>query len=265
MMYRIALNLFLIGHLLGDFYLQSSNLAKSKKHFSLKLIIHCIIYFASMLVVSIPIFNCQIGICVFVTSLSHSIVDYIKCRKELENESIIYCVDQLIHVLIILLVLGFMFINGNQINYIPVIDEIVNSYTINVESITAWILMILVIFKPISVTLKILLSKYQPTSIALKSLLNNSQNQNEMSKAKESSGIPNAGSFIGMLERSIILMMLFAGEYGAIGFVLTAKSIARYKKLSEDIQFSEYYLLGTLLSTALVIFFYYLIIQTVTL
>ncbi|MDQ0360405.1 hypothetical protein [Breznakia pachnodae] len=63
-----------------------------------------------------------------------------------------------------------------------------------------------------------------------------------MSKAKESSGIPNAVSFIGMLERSIILMMLFAGEYGAIGFVLTEKSIARYKKLSEDIQFSEYYL-----------------------
>ena len=35
--------------------------------------------------------------------------------------------------------------------------------------------------------------------------------------------------------------------------LFTAKSIARYKKIADDPEFSEYYLLGTLLSAMLVI------------
>ena len=38
-------------------------------------------------------------------------------------------------------------------------------------------------------------------------------------------------------------------QYSAVGLVLTAKSIARYNKISEDPSFAEYYLPGTLLST----------------
>ena len=38
-----------------------------------------------------------------------------------------------------------------------------------------------------------------------------------------------------------------------IGLVLTAKSIARYDRISKDKDFAEYYLLGTLLSTAIAI------------
>ena len=53
--------------------------------------------------------------------------------------------------------------------------------------------------------------------------------------------------------------MLYAGQWTAIGFVLTAKSVARYNKISEDPQFAEYYLLGTLLSSLLIMVSYYLI------
>ncbi len=55
------------------------------------------------------------------------------------------------------------------------------------------------------------------------------------------------GFWIGVLEREIILILGVFGQYGAIGFVLTAKSIARYKQL-EDKKFAEKYLIGTLLS-----------------
>ena len=61
---------------------------------------------------------------------------------------------------------------------------------------------------------------------------------------------------IGIFERYIIFLLLFIGQYGAIGLVLTAKSIARYNKMTEDPQFAEYYLLGTLLSMALVMTIY---------
>lgn len=60
------------------------------------------------------------------------------------------------------------------------------------------------------------------------------------------------GSLIGILEREIILMLGLMQQFGAIGFVLTAKSLARYKQL-EDKDFAEKYLVGTLLSAFIAI------------
>jgi len=59
--------------------------------------------------------------------------------------------------------------------------------------------------------------------------------------------ITGAGRIIGMLERSIVFIFGLVGEYGAISFVLAAKSMARFKQLEER-QFAEYYLIGTLSS-----------------
>lgn len=50
-------------------------------------------------------------------------------------------------------------------------------------------------------------------------------------------------------------------QYAAMGLVLTAKSIARYDKITKDERFAEYYLLGTLLSTASVVLCKILILQ----
>lgn len=60
------------------------------------------------------------------------------------------------------------------------------------------------------------------------------------------------GSIIGKMERLIITMLVLCNQIGAIGFVLTAKSLARYKQLSEK-DFAEKYLVGTLTSTAIAI------------
>ncbi len=55
------------------------------------------------------------------------------------------------------------------------------------------------------------------------------------------------GWLIGMLERALVLLLLFYGELGSIGLIIAAKSLARFKQLDEK-EFAEYYLLGTLLS-----------------
>lgn len=62
-----------------------------------------------------------------------------------------------------------------------------------------------------------------------------------------------AGRMIGTIERIIMLFFLLIKQYSSVGLVLTAKSIARYNKISEDKEFAEYYLLGTLLSTICVL------------
>ena len=57
------------------------------------------------------------------------------------------------------------------------------------------------------------------------------------------------GDFIGTLERIIMVVLMSINQHSAVGLVLTAKSIARYDKISKDQEFAEHYLLGTLLST----------------
>lgn len=57
----------------------------------------------------------------------------------------------------------------------------------------------------------------------------------------------NTGRIIGMLERIFIYLFALSGQYAAIGFILTAKGIVRYKEFVNR-QFAEYVLIGTLLS-----------------
>lgn len=66
---------------------------------------------------------------------------------------------------------------------------------------------------------------------------------------------------LGNIERFIMILFLGYNQYSAIGLVLTAKSIARYDKISKEEDFAEYYLLGTLMSTACVVLCNLLILQ----
>ncbi len=63
----------------------------------------------------------------------------------------------------------------------------------------------------------------------------------------------NAGRIIGILERIIILFFIIIGQFAAVGFVITAKGVVRYKEL-EDRNFAEYVLIGTLMSSLLSMF-----------
>jgi len=60
----------------------------------------------------------------------------------------------------------------------------------------------------------------------------------------------NTGRIIGMLERIFIFIFTIAGQFAAVGFILTAKGVVRYQDF-KDRTFAEYVLIGTLLSTLL--------------
>ena len=88
------------------------------------------------------------------------------------------------------------------------------------------------IHKPANIMISKVIALYRPET------LQGEQNQDK-----------NAGRFIGTLERLIMTFFLVIRQYSAVGLVLTAKSIARYEKISKEQDFAEYYLIGTLLST----------------
>jgi hypothetical protein len=60
------------------------------------------------------------------------------------------------------------------------------------------------------------------------------------------------GRTIGVLERALALTLVYHGEFSALGLVIAAKSLARFKAL-EDREFAEYFLIGTLASLLLAV------------
>lgn len=63
----------------------------------------------------------------------------------------------------------------------------------------------------------------------------------------EAETVPAHGLAIGMLERWMVLLLVLASQWSAIGLVLAAKSLARFEEL-KDRKFAETYLVGTLAS-----------------
>jgi hypothetical protein len=60
-------------------------------------------------------------------------------------------------------------------------------------------------------------------------------------------GMAGSGRLIGVLERTVSLILILVGQWAAIAILIAAKSIARFDEL-KDRRFSEYYLIGTLTS-----------------
>jgi len=71
----------------------------------------------------------------------------------------------------------------------------------------------------------------------------------------ESSGLKDAGKYIGILERLFVFFFVITNFWEGIGFLLAAKSIFRFGDLKEknDVKLTEYILIGTLLSFGLAI------------
>jgi hypothetical protein len=60
------------------------------------------------------------------------------------------------------------------------------------------------------------------------------------------------GRMIGILERMLALTLVLLGQWGGLGLIMAAKSIARFRDL-EQREFGEYYLIGTLASLVLAV------------
>ena len=243
----------LIGHFLGDFYFQSDQLATKKLNDNIALLTHAMIYSLVLFTVSFIFYTQTFSFYFLLLCLSHLVVDYFKIvihKKEWIPHIYLYLLDQAMH--IILLFLYCYYINTfNAFHFRSWISIITNSNLQNIEIYISWLLLLIVVIQPASITIKTLLNGFQPTDTTSKE--NSEQSKN---------GIPKAGAFIGILERILIILMLSIKEYSSIGLGITAKSVVRYKKISEDPVFSEYYLLGTLLSTIIAVITYLLIIPS---
>ena len=68
----------------------------------------------------------------------------------------------------------------------------------------------------------------------------------QVGETQSCENIKNAGALIGNLERVLTIIFVIIGQYEAIGFIIAAKSILRFK--DTDTAKTEYVLAGTFLS-----------------
>ena len=245
-MFKLLLTLFILFHIIGDFYFQTDKISKKKNMQYKYVILHSIIYTTVFFVGSITIWSTQIVLVISILSVFHCIVDSLKYFyiKHINSPSklselALYSIDQSLHITSFLIAAAFAACKGYDVSLLPWIENMLVAINLSGWAALSWICILLIVCKPINISIKQMLVKYKPAQTN-----NNASN--------------NAGAFIGSLERIIIALLLSVGQYSAIGLVLTAKSVARYDKISKDQIFSEYYLLGTLLSTLFVIIVFFI-------
>ncbi|MBJ8349468.1 DUF3307 domain-containing protein [Streptococcus zalophi] len=222
------LSLTVFAHLLSDFHLQSQEMADKKVKRGKYLYWHYLGIAIPLIILSFVLYDYKIY---FLTVfISHVVIDYLKCYldniiKRKKAESLAFIIDQLLHLLsIIILYHSFSF------SYAP--DYLTTYYPLIQIS-----LFLILITKPVNIAFKIIFKKYQV-----------SEDDDNTKKT-----IAGAGGIIGNLERLAIGLFLIVGQITAIGFIFTAKSIARYDKIAKNQAFAEYYLIGSLFSIISVI------------
>ena len=248
-----------VFHTVGDFYSQTAGMAEAKKTKMKILIVHAFLYafFMGAVFAFAPFWNALI--CWAIISLSHFIID--KCRivyekKHEKKELISFIVDQILHVLIILGCFQ-LFMRGKT----GIVHRTLYTLT-GFRDVLVYISILSIIIKPASIFVSKVF-EYQAQK-AEKNTNNKTEDTEPVveksgggeskivktEEKKKGTSFLGAGTLIGVLERIIIVILVLLNEPGAIGFVLTAKSIARVSQLKED-EFAEKYLIGTLISVVI--------------
>lgn len=223
-------------HLLADFLFQTSAYSEKKRKMLKPLLLHCFIYFIIFEIVLLPILQFKklflLGV---IISVLHFLIIFTKNKLEKSFpqrrlQIWIFSINQLIH-FVILIGIYYIFNLANSVSNLYINLEGYENFKI----IILYISVFSIIYEPASVFIRKLFISISPKTYP-----------------KAYSEELKAGNIIGKLERTIIAILLLNNQFGLIGFVLTAKSIARFKQM-EDKNFAEKYLIGTLTSFLIVL------------
>ncbi|NBA87600.1 DUF3307 domain-containing protein [Emticicia sp. CRIBPO] len=211
----------LLAHALSDYFLQPSSWVEDKrihKIRSVKFYFHIAVTFVCVLV-----FTFNIWAAIFI-ALTHYLIDLSKIYLS-KNKFRFFIIDQLLHLVMILITWLFI------INGFKTIQGIIQQKEANIN-FWAIIMGYAVITFPLGVIIDIFIHRWR-------------MEIDNMTQDKVVS-LSEAGKWIGIMERILILTFILAGQFSAIGFLIAAKAILRFK--DSDLKQAEYVLIGTLMS-----------------
>ena len=214
----------LLAHLVSDFYLQTETSCKSKADNAFKsrhLYYHALITFACAWLFSLSIGYWWAALMI---AALHLIIDGLK--SVFKNVRSAFFIDQLLH---------FAVIIGTVVTFNK-IGEVAFPTWLPETKVLLWIMAFVFCLRPANFFIQ---NIFKEAKISVPT------------NGEENQSLPNAGHVIGNVERMLSLVFVLLGQYEAIGFLLAAKSLLRFRET--DTVKSEYVLVGTLLSFGIAI------------
>lgn len=213
----------LVAHLVSDFYLQTEKSCKNKADNAFKsrhLYIHSAITFACAWLLSM---SWGFWWAALLIALLHFLIDGLK--SVCKNVKGAFFIDQLLHLVVIVAV---------AVMYHHVCVVALPAWLPGTK-VLLWVLAFVFCLRPANFFIQ---NIFKEAHISVP-------------KGDDNQSLPNAGHVIGNMERMLTLVFVMLGQYEAIGFLLAAKSLLRFKET--DTVKSEYVLVGTLLSFGMAI------------
>ncbi len=215
----------LLAHLIGDFLLQPTRWIVHKEANKVRskyLYIHVMLHFVLTMIL---LWDLQYWKLALIIAVSHYFIDLAKLYATLFRlRSIPFFIDQVLHLAVLYAAAYYGNLVGHTIALFEKLD---------------WPLVTAIVF----VTF--------PAAIIMGKLLEAMGNQIEL----DHKSLPNAGKYIGIIERLFVLLFIILGRWEAIGLLIGAKSVFRFNDLKEsnNRKLTEYILIGTLMSFGLAI------------
>ncbi|MGZ5286527.1 MAG: DUF3307 domain-containing protein [Flavisolibacter sp.] len=219
--YIIWLVKIVLAHLLSDFILQPKSWVKSRNylHFASPwLYVHGLVTgITALLLVGVDYW-----LTVLVIMVTHILIDGWKSYQH--EEAKFFLLDQLFHLVVILACWYVLFLYPEDLT--AAWEEINNRNSLIL--ITAYVF----VSFPAGIFISQLTKKWRD-------------------KITDGTTLGNAGKWIGIIERVIILTLVFQAQYEAIGLLIAAKSLLRFNEANRPEIKTEYLLIGTLISISL--------------
>jgi magnesium-transporting ATPase (P-type) len=207
----------ILAHLVSDFWWQSAKWVRDREERKIRsqyLYLHILVTGATALL----FLGFTYWKIVLFIAILHGLTDLLK--SYLKANFTYFVIDQLLHLLVIFLSWIMVFDEHR-----PNIQTLINFY----QNGRFWVFATAVFFLTIPASIII---GYATKQWAVPA------------------GLKNAGKYIGIIERLIICVLVYLGQYEAIGLLITGKSILRYNSTNEEAK-TEYLLVGTLLSISI--------------
>lgn len=215
-----------LAHLIGDFVLQPAQWVIHKETWKIKskyLYIHSVVHFITTMVL---LWNLAYWKWALIIAVSHYMIDLAKIYANplFKKKAIAFFTDQALHFIV-------LYACAYYSNFVE--------HTLSLFAHLDWSFVTAVVFVSF------------PASIVMSKLLQPMSDQIEF----DHKSLPNAGKYIGILERLFVLTFIILGKWEAIGLLITAKSVFRFNDLKEsnNRKLTEYILIGTFLSFGIAI------------
>lgn len=214
----------ILSHLITDFILQPKSWVDDRinKHYaSGKLYLHG---FVTALVAWLLI-GWQYWLVAIIILVSHTIIDGWKSYQKPTVGYFLF--DQLLHLLVIVSCWYVTFLKWSDV---LLTWQQINSQSTTWKTITAFVFL--------TAPAGILIGQFT---------------KQWRDKIVDAESLANAGKWIGIVERIIILIFVLQNQYSAIGLLVAAKGIIRFNEKDRPEIKTEYLVIGTLMSIALAI------------